>query len=422
MTGLFWVGTFWPVCRTAARIGGAAAGWFAGLALLATPVFMGHGFINAKDLPFACTTAWLLMATVGCVLPPAPLTWGRVVGLGLAFGAVLAVRPGGWFVGALTMLPLLAHWSAFRRTPRVLWALAGFALTTWMISWLVMIAAWPSAHRSPVFHPIQSMLLAGKFNEVYPVLFKGASVPSNALPWDYYLTYFGLTLPPFFVIASLIGSVICVLALRKLETRWASGAVLFVIWFPMLVFVVLRMNVYDGIRHFLFIIPALAVAAGIGAVTGVRHLPGSLRPAGALVAALFFASSLPSLIRLHPYQYCYFNVFAGERATIHERFETDYWVTSYREAAQWINGSDSDPRVVLAANSFSIPAYEHFASKETQLLQVMGDYRRSPWPDGADFYVATVRYGQFRNFESAPVVRKIERGGILLSVIRGPRG
>ncbi len=422
--GLFWVATFWPVCQVAKILGGSAASWLAGLALLAMPTYMGHGFINAKDLPFAAAVAWFLLAILWST-KRRHLRWLEIVVLGLAFGMVLAVRPGGFFVGALFFVPLFEHgvlqkplafeWPKFLKVGLLL----GLSV---VLAWIVMIAPWPSAHKSPLWHPFESMILASKFHEAYPVLFQGAQVQSNKLPWNYFFVYFGLTIPPLILLGTMIGQARLVVMTLKGSKRSQPMALLFLIWFPLLAFLVLRMNVYDGIRHFLFLLPLFAISAAIGGARLAGMLPKSLGILRGGAMAVAFAISIPSLWSLHPYQYSYYNLFAGPRGTLHQRFETDYWVTSYREAAEWVRNQEvKAPRVVLAANAFSEPAFLNFSSPDLQFFSVLSNLKNEPWPDGADFYVGTVRYGQSENFSSTPIVFKVERDGILMSVIRSPK-
>lgn len=236
---------------------------------------------------------------------------------------------------------------------------------------------------------------------------------------ELHFVYFGLTIPPFVLLISILGQCRLFSTLPGKQEAPIALGIVFLIWFPLMSFLVFRMNVYDGVRHFLFIIPALAVAAGAGAAWLVTLFPpawGVLRESG--VAALL-AAALPSAIALHPYEYVYYNIFAGPRDNLHERYETDYWATGYREAARWIGDRGvKNPNVILAANGFSKPAFVHFAGSDVQIMSQIGDHKDSAWPEGADYYVATVRYGQHRNYSVAPVVYRIEKGGILLAVIR----
>ncbi len=420
--GIFWVATFWPVCGVAKSLGGEASAWLAGLALFAMPAFLGHAFINAKDLPFACAVSWFVLAVVWAS-HKASLGFGESLILGMTFGFVLAVRPGGFFVGILLLLPIVqgcfGHRTSQPRTlEATLTAASGWVVLAVLLAWVFMVLPWPSAHKSPIWHPVESMLLASKFHEAYPVLFNGETVQSNKLPWNYYFVYFGVTIPPFLLAGVLVGQArLAWLILFRRNS--AAMAVLFLSWFPLTLFLILRMNVYDGIRHFLFLLPLFAIAAGAGGAWIAEILPrrmGTLRYA---VPAIAYALALPQLWILHPYQYAYYNTFAGPKESLHERFETDYWVTSYREAAEWINASPAkSPNVILAANAFSEPAYMHFASPGTQFMSVLTDLRATKWPKDADYYVGTVRYGQHENFEGTPVVKRIERGGILMSVIK----
>ena len=57
-------------------------------------------------------------------------------------------------------------------------------------------------------------------------------------------------------------------------------------------------------------------------------------------AALMAVIILPGVIasaRLHPYEYVYYNQFMGGVDAAVDRFELEYWATSYREAAREAN-------------------------------------------------------------------------------------
>jgi hypothetical protein len=198
----------------------------------------------------------------------------------------------------------------------------------------------------------------------------------------------------------------------------------FLIWFPLVVFLVLRPNIYDGMRHFLFMLPAVAVLAGVGAadVAGrLRRFPARLVLAG---TGLVLLSAVPAMARLHPYENVYFNWLAGPKATLSEHFETDYWFSSYREAAGWINAaqgrSDRPLRVLVAGVHFYEPVFTHYAGKKTTVVMAgIADFSKGELAPDYDYYVGTERYGQWLNFSNDPVVYQIAPGGVTLAVIRG---
>ena len=150
---------------------------------------------------------------------------------------------------------------------------------------------------------------------------------------------------------------------------------------------------------------------------GARHRP--LAGAGASAP-----DPWPQALALHPYEYIYFNALAGDPGTLHERYDTEYWVTSYREAAEWLNGiqarTEAPLKVGVAANEGSIGAMMPFLNERTHLhlFSPLEDFSTTPWIDGMDYFVSTVRYRTWRDFPSGPEAKRLERGGMLLAVIR----
>ena len=82
--------------------------------------------------------------------------------------------------------------------------------------------------------------------------------------------------------------------------------------------VIARPAMYNGIRHFVFVLPPLAVAGGLAGAwiaNWIVERAGRFgRPALAALAAIFAAGvALPAIgmARLHPYEYVSFNHIAG---------------------------------------------------------------------------------------------------------------
>jgi hypothetical protein len=61
-----------------------------------------------------------------------------------------------------------------------------------------------------------------------------------------------------------------------------------------------------------------------------------LKPAlWAALIAILFLPGLIGIIHLHPYEYSYYNLFSGGIGGAYRSFETDYWLTCYKEALEW---------------------------------------------------------------------------------------
>ena len=98
-------------------------------------------------------------------------------------------------------------------------------------------------------------------------------------------------------------------------------------------------------------------------------------------------ASRHSLVRLHPFQYTYFNCLAGGVAGAAGKYETDYWLTSYKEAIEWIEAQPpvrwtaSRICVLVAANENSRWCAAYFASDRLAIETTLtagqsGDCRR----------------------------------------------
>jgi 4-amino-4-deoxy-L-arabinose transferase-like glycosyltransferase len=402
----------------------------AGFALWMTPRFWGHLFNNSKDIPFAATFA-LAMATLAWVLATRGRRWAPILAAGGAMGLTLAVRPGGlpllliYWAFALTGCLALAGPEGWRR--RKLWldlglrGAAGLAL-----AWLIMIAAWPWAHEAPLANPIRSILYSASAFKAFPVLFAGQVTPSDALPASYLFTYLLIATPlPILALAG-VG---LVASLREQRRRGlvATSLILglFQLWFtlPLLLYVVVRPNSYDGMRHFLFVLPALAFFAALGVHTAAA-LFSRRRSIAVAALTLALASSTLSMVRLHPYQSSYFNALVGGVAGAAGRYETDYWISSYREAMLWINDRALEQpgrplRVLIAANQWSITGAQAYAAPSVKLQRLTPQQAKGALPRGYDYYLATTRYFGDKNFPKAPIVHRIGREGATFAVIKG---
>lgn len=416
-------------CSRAVRepwVGPAAA-----LALLTMPRFWGDLFANSKDVPFAAAFT-AAMAALASLASGHATSVGRVVVAGLAIGAAAAIRPAGLpMLGAVlaAALVLSTATASTRRTAARdgAGALAKGALGL-AIAWLVMIAVWPWAHAAPLRHPLAAMARAASLAKVYPVLFEGRVLPSDQLPASYVARFLLVTTPLPVLVLALAGLFAALRRQLRAPADAASRALLVLeLWLvgPVLAATVARPNVYDGVRHFLFVLPAIALFAGLGAVAIATSVRGAAaRGVAVVVLAVALLWPLPALVRLHPYQYTYFNELVGGLAGASGRYETDYWVASYREAMLWIRDAararpDRPLRVLVAANELSFTAAEAYAGPDIELVRLKGPPLDAGLPEGFDYFVATYRHGMSDAFPAAPVVHEIGRDGAVFTTIKG---
>lgn len=421
-----------------ARLGWAGGGilvaWIAPPLLALQPVFFGHSFVNSKDVPFACGVVWLMVATHSALAARA-FCPRRAAALGAALGLCGALRPAGLPLGA-ALAGAAALWVVAARAsggdrPDAKTALrVGIKLAcAGAAAWLAMVAFWPWAHENPLLNPLRAMREAQSFEWGFPVLFEGESRFSPDLPRRYLATQFVVSTPIAILLLALLGvaDAISGAVARDDSPRGVLGVVLLV-WLlaPNLYVAVFHPPLYDGVRHFLFVLPAIALLAARGvervAATGRTPVARRTRAAIALAAAAFPAYDLATL---HPYQATYYNALVGGVRGASGRYETDYWATSYREAALWLNAraaerpAGSPPLVVLvAANRLSAPCLAYHLDPAIRWEARLTKVAPPALPEPFDYYVATTRFDQDRNFPESPEVHRVERRGAVFARIK----
>lgn len=315
--------------------------------LLSVPVYYGHQFNNPKDIPFAAGYVWGLYC-IARVLghlgraerPRAGVWWG----LGVSFGLGMSVRVGGVLLVAYLIAFLVALALDRARCARpgdrgLLAHFAGRALLACLLGWVVMALFWPRALMSPVRGPREALQSVSDYT-IYdsPTLLAGKRVSSNDLPWDYLPRYFAGQMPELITAVALLAVVgVCFLSLRRLRRRellpWPWWLLVVATFAPPVFAIVRGSTLYNGLRHFLFLVPPLAVLGGAAAAVGIGWTLRA-RPrwawAPVLVIAGFAADQLHALVRLHPYQHVFFNRASGGVAAAVGRYETEYYGSVYQ--------------------------------------------------------------------------------------------
>jgi hypothetical protein len=138
----------------------------------------------------------------------------------------------------------------------------------------------------------------------------------------------------------------------------------------------LKPPMYDGFRHFLFIVPPLFILSGIGADALFRWLkPIWVR---VLLALILLLPALVVDVYFHPYQYTYYNFFVGSTHGAAYRYETDYWLTCYKDSMEWINQQSSSDIRVFVNREGDIAQY--YAREGVQVIDLGRSKNIQPQP------------------------------------------
>lgn len=343
VVGVIGLAVTWRLGR---RVGGPLAGLASLLLLALCPIFYGHMFMNPKDAPFAVAMIILMLGLVRLAkeYPKASPRTILIVGLGAGLSLGCRVLGGLALVYALLgFLPLLLEElrseglrEAVRRFAHVVYVL----LPGLVFGYLVMGLIWPWSIMEPG-NPFEALTYFSHFFEKpWKEMFDGAIVSVPDMPWSYLPTLFALQLPEVMLVL-MIGAVIGTFALlprREVPARRKTILLMLTLaaTLPLAIAMVKRPALYNGIRHFVFVIPPMAVLGGLAFAWTMERLRASHRTWQPVVVATFcfgLALSLAEMIRLHPYQYTHFNHIAGTVRGADDRFMLDYWGLALKQAS-----------------------------------------------------------------------------------------
>ena len=409
-------------------VGGARVGFLAALFLLLTPNYYGQMFNNPKDIPFAVGVVWSTYYMVRMVplLPRPPL--GLLVKFGTAVGMTMGVRIGGLLLLCYLclLLALDGAWQAIvARRGLLLLEIARTEL--WhilfpvvLIAYPVMLLFWPWGQTDPVENPLRALAFFSHQSFPFSTLFAGRFVLAADLPWAYLPTYVALALPELILVLLLYAPVLAgvIVFSERFHIRRQQALALFIVGFgivfPVAFAIAIKAVLFDGMRHFIFVLPLIAVVVALVAdheCTRLTRLPYR-RPIYALLI-LYGISHVSIMTMLHPDQYVYYNAFVGGVGGAERKFKLDYWANSYSEAVQGLEnylralyGPDFEEREFTVAvcgppisADYYFPANFRFTRELTR----------------ADFFIAFTKDNCDRALPGRPVYQ-VERMGALLSV------
>jgi hypothetical protein len=393
VVGIIGIFATWRVAR---RVGGPLAGLL-GLVLLATcPLYYGHMFINPKDAPFAATMAVFLLGLVRAFEQyprPSVATWLILgLGFGLSIGSRIMAGFGG--LAALAALAMLVAIETRAGGSQKASGRFGFFVVALIpaaiIAYATMALVWPWGVADPL-NPLRAIeYFSHFFEKPWRELFGGALITPPDMPRSYVLVLFGLKLPVVYLLMAGLGVSICLLAAisakqppqrRAIHLCIALAALL-----PLAVTVIAGPAMYNGIRHFVFVLPPLAVAGGLaGAWIAKRAAPFGRAALIPLSLVFIMSVALPSIgmARLHPYEYVWFNNLAGGVRAAQSRYMLDYWGLAFKQAGEAL-------RQELAARGERAPPGRKWkiavCGPHPPAQVALGEQFEPTWdPKGADF-------------------------------------
>lgn len=282
---------------------------------------------------------------------------------------------------------------------------------------LVAIVFWPWLWSSPVSNFAEALKNMAKFRWLNWVFYRGFYYPSTDLPWHYLPLWILITTPIYYLALSLVGSIAVLrkliinnLKLYKNYLELTDLIFISILVMPIFAVIFLKSTVYDGWRQFYFIYPSIIYLSIRGLSVLLFVFKFKFRLLIILIITFFFLQTSFWIISNHPYQYVFFNKFAGNDWD--KKFEMDYWGISNVDALKFILKNDHNDSINLyGLGNTSIPqAFALIESKDSNRLN------KVPSVLSADYVITNYRFlGQN---ETAVELEKIKHSFVLVHEIK----
>ncbi len=373
------------------------------LLFLSQHLLWGHAFINPKDIPFMAfftASVYAGFRMVDVYRASTRLDW-RLVPAGILLGLTIAFRA----VGPLAGIIVLGYAVyALRQKAAAIGSLyLGVALLTAYLSWPYLWAA-------VVPRYLESIQTMAQFPFSSNILFQGQLYKATDLPWTYFPTFLLIQLTETALL--LVGAGFVIAAVQYFKGGHVGPIPLFLAWFllPAILIVISRSPLYDNARQLFFLLPPLFILAGFGFE---RLFALLVNPA--LRGLILLVAALPGLllsVRLHPYEYVYYNALVGGTGGAYRQYEMDYWGISFKEITDYLNAKAPPSSNVLVFGPEQIVA--QYARPDLHVF-IPADQ-----PTAVYDYVAFLTRANLdeRRCKGAVTIESIERRGAVLAVLK----
>ncbi|MGZ0708186.1 ArnT family glycosyltransferase [Coraliomargarita sp. W4R53] len=423
--------------RIGSIFGGARLGFWSVVLMLLTPTFYGHWFHNPKDVPFAAVYTVGLWAMIECLRRYPVLKKRWVLASAVAIGLCMATRIAGmvllaYFVAGVGVVTLLKLWekrAGFR------WQAALRASLPWLIAlpivglvaYLTLLPWWPSSHKDLLSVSSSTLQQLHTRASEIPLFFRGNLIWAADAPFYYTLWMFAIKATELM----LMGLLLCLpFSWIRLRTHLKAGgslqsapALIVLIlggFFPLFYLTLTAPALHNGARHFLFAFPALCVCAAWAYLElgdWLRAHRRSMWRLAQLGFGLLLLLPVVSLVRLHPYQYVYFNSLVGGPSGAFGSYETEYWFTSSKQAVEQLDVYRKEhPTRIPAGRAARVFILGPWQVAEPFLAD---GFELSSDAATADFYILNTQMLMHTRFEGEEVFR-IERMGVPICIVLRP--
>ena len=250
---------------------------------------------------------------------------------------------------------------------------------------------WPYLWASPLENFVE--VFKNLSNHYRPLnnFFMGGYVSSLYVPWYYIFVWIGVTTPLsylcffffgiFFVFTRFVKRLFKIEEQKTHNDLWNGQNEkknlinLFTIFIPIFIIIILHSSLYTGWRHLYFIYPSIVLLS----IQGFSLLNLLYIKKKKILFVVGFFLVFPNLfwmLKNHPYQYSYFNIFAGKN--FNKSFEMDYWgISSYNALDYIVKHNKKVSYVSIIGNGDIVQSKKFLEVKKRNKIVITHDFMKA---------------------------------------------
>ena len=298
------------------------------------PYLLGHGFYNPKDMPFLFV--WILSSYTSIkiflkIYNNDKISFLNILSLSFLTGFLFSIR----ITGILILMQYFITFLVTSKNTKVnfykIIKIHYFRISIFIFLTLIFtIIFYPIFWANPLLliDAIQMMR-----NTPYSVctLTLGKCMDALNLPSSYIFIWLFFKLPLLSFIGLLLFPFIEKKIFSNSKNQIILGSISLTIVSIIFLLVFFKTNMYDELRHILFLFPLILIVT----YTTIYYFSKKLTIYITFISIFIF---LIQNINMYPYQYTWFNLFSNF-INVNNNFEVDYWGVSGRNIAKKINSS-----------------------------------------------------------------------------------
>lgn len=324
---------------------------------------------------------------------------------GLVLGLATGVRAVAPWAGVIVFLYM------FTKVRSRAWVTA---IAYFLVAGIVTYIAWPRLWGAPITRYLEGLGVISNFPH-YPgrVLFDGRLYNASELPRSYLPTLLNIQLTEPLLLGIYIG--LALFVWRLLRNRLRTDLALYIglgFAFPLSGLIMLNSPLYHNFRQALFVVPPIFIIAAFALELVFSKVTQSW--ARVLLIMVIALPGIYSSVKLHPYQYVYYNSLVGGPAGVANRYELDYWRISLREVALEMNKLAPHGAKIVVDRSSGL--FDEYARPDFFVDKVINS--TYDLDSGYDYIVQLTRWQAWELYPDVENIATVERYGAVLATVK----